>query len=328
MTVRSLRVLDVEKWMVVVAAGEYTVPCTVFSAAERENVVIAVDIPCVKAFNHAGREIFHYTPVPKGGYHASDQQAAMGKRSRTKAPGHSATASHRQNLSHYKVTDMLVDVSPNSKYLCISGAGSLDDNHNTDSQGLCSNEIGVFEVVRSGSCGVDSEAVGLQLVFILSSHNHRLRDIAWSFTSSSLVSLVAPLVPDGEECGGWYVWDTDNFAHTNTSVADDSVATINTSAVRLYSQYHPVLVPGVAGNTPTSIALLRRSVDDAIGSIVVVSVESSLHFFGREDHVCYCSLPNITLFPIRSLQSTADGMYVASLVKNAKRIPMWKFAVD
>lgn len=407
MVVRTLRVMDVEKWMVVVAAGEYTVACTVFSPMQRENVVVPVDIPCVKAFNHAGREIFHYTPVPKGGYHPSDPQAlAVGKRSKSKAPGHATTATVSSSSSagsnsslqrHYKVTEMLIEVSPNGQYLCVSGAGSLDDNHNTDSQGLCSNDIGVYEVVRSsgnsnsnngiavnsstaGSTDAESsEAMGLKLVFVLSNHAHRICDIAWSFTSTSVVSLVAPLVPvGGEDCGGWYVWDIlRNYKNTNTSeaavvaggagagVGDSnsnssnstgsssssserhsssvSVSAVNPSAVRLFTDYHPVRLQlpdtttttSSSGNSkaplldlPTSIAVLRKGVDDSIGSLVVVCIEASLYIYGREDNVCLRALPNITLFPIRRLQATMDGMYVASLVKNAKRIPLWKFAVE
>lgn len=57
--IKTLHVIDIEKWMVIIITGDVGIATTVYSVKDRENKTKIIYTPCVKAFNHNGKDIIY-----------------------------------------------------------------------------------------------------------------------------------------------------------------------------------------------------------------------------------------------------------------------------
>lgn len=149
-------------------------------------------------------------------------------------------------------------------------------------------EVGIFEVERDSS----GNTLGLKLSFSLAGHVSSVSCLAWNSSGKRLVTCC--------EDGVWRWWDT-------------SVRYNENEVPRLFSG-HQSLPKGVQAN---HVAVM---IDDAISIISDKSLIICRHGNGEIVE----QIDNFVSSSVLTSRSSFDGQYLATVVNNCRRVPLWK----
>lgn len=193
---------------------------------------------------------------------------------------------------------VLLEASPDNRYLAVSGHIA---EASSASAKLGWNDVGIYEVTRSKG----GEPIGLTLVLIFGGHQQPVSTIAWNPSGQSAVTVCN----ESSEKSVWRIWDT-------------SVPKIDL----------PVEVFATSNAAPegidTSHAVLNQP-----GTVVVFANGCDLYYCssgnGEVKHVVKGALGNSVVdtssFFVATMGNKELKWCFATLVRNSKRVALWKF---
>ena len=195
---------------------------------------------------------------------------------------------------------VLLEASPDNRYLAISGHVAEPS---TAAAKLGWNDIGIYEVARSKGGG----PMGLTLVLIFGGHEQPVSTIAWNPSGQNAVTVCSESSDNSESV--WRIWDTsipkidlpvELFATSNAAPdgIDTSHAVLNQPSTVVVFADGCDLYYCSSGNGE-----VKQVVKGALGNAVL----------------------NTSSFFVSTMGTKELRWCFATLVKNSKRVAMWKF---
>lgn len=195
---------------------------------------------------------------------------------------------------------VLLEASPDNRYLAISGHVA---NPLTPSPKLGWCDIGIYEVLRLK----DGEPIGLELVFILGGHEHHVSAMTWSPSGQVAVTVCKNLANNSSV---WRVWNT---AVPKIDLPVQLFATSNVVSEEIDTSQLVCNQPGTVVVFATGCDLVYCSSGNGE---VINTIKGAL---GN-------SILAASSFFLQMSEDNGDLKWCfATLVKNAKRVVIWKF---
>jgi WD40 repeat protein len=178
-----------------------------------------------------------------------------------------------------------VVTSPDDHFVAIYGV--------TDGGGkVTDGDVGIYDIARNS----DGSAIGLNFLFSLSGHTSDVIAFSFSPLSTTAISLCAN--------GAWRLWDT-------------TIRYNESEQPRLFSNDNKI---NIANNIvkPLFVSLLSNG-------IVIFADAKNLYMCNTASGDVVDTINNACTDNIICMKSDGKGEYVATVVNNTKRIPVWKF---
>lgn len=156
----------------------------------------------------------------------------------------------------------------------------------TENNALQEDEIGIYEIKRRS----DGSAIGLSQVMALAGHVSPVTSVAWNATGKRLVSVCAD--------GTWRFWDV--------SIRYDEKPRLFSGDLKLEN-----------GLVPSNVAIMQ-------GDIVAFTCGRDLYYCNAGDGSVVECIKDAVGNSVSMIRAFQGGMYLATVVDGAKRIPVWK----